>query len=86
MRFVYDVNNPHDNFLFVGAVHEQSFTATTATYRSFWQCAGAVAISSSVVGSFSPDGRTLSGRERLIYRVDGGTELTITLEWNAARI
>ncbi len=30
-RFVYDVNNPHDNSLFVGEVHEQSFTAVTGT-------------------------------------------------------
>ena len=29
---------------------------------------------------------TLSGQERLTYRVDGGGDLTITLEWNATRI
>lgn len=86
VRFVYDVNNPHDNLLFVGAVHEQSFTAVSDTYRSFWQCAGGVTLFSSVVGSFSSDGRTLSGRERLIYRVNGGSELIITLEWNATPI
>jgi len=86
VRFVYDVNNPHDNLLFVGAVHEQSFTAESDTYRSAWQCAGGVTISSSVVGSFSSDGRTLSGRERLIYRVNGGSELIITFEWDATRI
>ena len=86
VRFVYDVYNPHDNLLFVGAVHEQSFTAVSDTYRSAWQCAGGVTLSSSVAGSFSPDGGKLSGRERLIYRVDGGGELIITLEWDAARI
>ena len=86
VRFVYDVNNPHDNLLFVGAVHEQSFTAASDTYRSSWQCAGGVTLSSSVVGSFSSDGRTLSGRERLMYRVDAGSELIITFEWNATRI
>jgi hypothetical protein len=86
VRFVYDVYNPHDNLSFVGAVQEQSFTAVTDTYRSFWQCVGGQTISSSVVGSFSSDGHTLSGRERLIYRGDGGKELIITLEWNAARI
>jgi hypothetical protein len=86
VRFVYDVNNPHDNILFVGTVNEQSFTAVTDTYRSSWQCAGGVTISSSVVGSFSSDGRTLSGRERLRYRVDGGSELIITFEWNATRL
>ena len=85
-RFVYDVNNPHDNFLFVGEVHEQSFTAVTGTYRSGWFCAGGVTISSSVVGSFSSDGRTLSGRERTIYRLDSGSELIITSDWNAARL
>jgi hypothetical protein len=85
VRLVYDVYNPHDNLSFVGAVHEQSFTAVTGTYRSFWQCAGGQTISSSVVGSFSSDGHTLSGRERLIYRGDGGNELIITSEWNAAR-
>ena len=83
VRFLYDVNNPHDNLLFVGAVNEQSFTAASDTYRSSWQCATHVTFSSSVVGSFSSDGRTLSGRERLIYRVDGGSELIITLGWNA---
>ena len=86
VRFVYDVNNPHDNLLFVGAVHEQSFTAVSDTYRSAWQCTGGVTISSSVIGSFLSDGRTLSGRERLIYRMDGGSELIITFEWNATRI
>jgi hypothetical protein len=86
VRFVYDVNNPHDNLSFVGAVHEQSFTAASDTYRSGFQCARSVTISSSVVGSFLSDGRTLSGRERLIYRVEGGSELIITLEWNATRI
>jgi hypothetical protein len=86
VRFIYDVNNPHDNILFVGTVNEQSFTAVSDTYRSSWQCAGGVTISSSVVGSFSSDGRTLSGRERLIYRVDGGSELIITFEWNATRL
>jgi hypothetical protein len=85
VRFVYDVNNPHDNLLFVGAVHQQSFTAASDTYRSAWQCSGGVTISSSVAGSFSSDGSTLSGRERLIYREDGGSELIITLEWSAAR-
>jgi hypothetical protein len=86
VRFVYDVNNPHDNLLFVGAVNERSFTAASDNYRSGWQCARNVTFSSSVVGSFSADGRTLSGRERLTYRVDGGDDLTITLEWNATRI
>jgi hypothetical protein len=77
VRLIYDVNNPHDNVLFVGAVNEQSFTAVSDNYRGFWPCAGTVTISSSVVGSFSSDDRTLSGRERLIYRVDGGSELII---------
>ena len=37
VRFVYDVNNPHDNLLFVGTVNEQqSFTAASDTYRSYW--------------------------------------------------
>ena len=85
VRFVYDVNNPHDNLLFVGAVNEQSFTAASDTYRSFWPCAGNVTLSSSVVGSFSADGRALSGRERLMYRVDGGNDLIITFAWNATR-
>ena len=85
VRFVYDVNNPHDNLSFVGPVDEESFTAVSDTYRSFWQCAGGVTLSSSVIGSFLLDGRTLSGRERLIYRVDSGGELIITFEWNAAR-
>ena len=85
VRFVYDVNNPHDNLLFVGAVNDHSFTAASDTYRSRWACSGGVTFSSSVVGSFSSDGRTLSGRERLTYRVDGGGDLTITFEWNATR-
>jgi hypothetical protein len=85
-RFVYDVNNPHDNVLFVGAVSGQSFSATSATYRSSWACAANVEISSSVFGTFSLDGRTLSGRERLIYRVSGGSELVITFDWNASRM
>lgn len=86
VRFVYDVNNPHDNLQFVGTVNEQSFTAVSDTYRSVWACAGNVTISSSVVGSFSSDDRTLSGREHLMYRVDGGSELIIAFEWSAARI
>ena len=87
VRFVYDVNNPHDNLLFVGAVQEQSFTAASGAFSSFWQCSGGVTLSSSVVGSFSSDGHTLSGRERLIYRAAGvGSELIITYEWNAMRI
>jgi hypothetical protein len=73
----------HDHILFVGDVKEQSFTAVSDTYHSFWQCSGGVTFSSSVVGSFSSDGRALSGRERLIYRVDGGSELIITMQWNA---
>jgi hypothetical protein len=85
VRFVYDVNNPDDNVLLVGAVHEQSFAAASGTYGSFWQCAGGVTFSSSVTGSFSSDGQTLIGRERFIYRLDRGGELMITWEWNAAR-
>jgi hypothetical protein len=72
----YDRNGEFYNGL-VGAVNEQSFTAVSDNYRGFWPCAGTVTISSSVVGSFSSDDRTLSGRERLIYRVDGGSELII---------
>jgi hypothetical protein len=75
----------HDNMLFVGAVNEQSFTAASDTYSSSWSCARNVTFSSSVVGSFSADGRTLSGRERLMYRVVGGSELIITFEWTATR-
>jgi hypothetical protein len=86
VRFVYDVNNPHDNLLFVGGVNERAFTAVSNTYSSSWRCAPAVTFSSSVIGSFSSDGRALSGRERLTYRVDGGGELTITYEWNATRL
>jgi hypothetical protein len=86
VRFVYDVNNPHDNLSFVGAVNEQSFTAASDTFSSSWQCAPNVTLSSSVVGSFSSDGRALSGRERLTYRVVGGSELTITLEWHATPV
>jgi hypothetical protein len=81
VRFRY--GNVHDHILFVGDVKEQSFTAVSDTYHSYWQCSGGVTFSSSVVGSFSSDGRALSGRERLIYRVQGGSELIITLEWNA---
>jgi hypothetical protein len=81
VRFRY--GNVHDHILFVGDVKEQSFTAVSGTYSSSWQCAPSVTFSSSVVGSFSSDGRALSGRERLIYRVQGGSELIITLEWNA---
>ena len=86
VRFVYDIHNPHDNSSFVGSIKEQSFTAVSDTSRSSWQCARDVTISSSVVGSFSSDGRTLSGRERLMYRVNGGSDLIITFDWNAARI
>jgi hypothetical protein len=83
VRFVYDVNNPHDNTLFVGEVNGQAFTAASATYRSFWQCSGNVTFSSSVAGTFSADGQIMSGRERLTYRVEGGSEVTIALQWNA---
>jgi hypothetical protein len=86
VRFLYDVNNPHDNALFVGRVNGSSFSASSDTYRSFWGCSGGVSFSTSVAGSFSPDGRGLSGRERLVYRVDGGGELIISLEWNATRM
>ena len=72
--------------LFLSAVNEQTFTGVTDTCRNSWPCSGNVTISSSVAGSFFSDGRTLSGRERLVYRVDGGSELAITLEWNATRI
>ena len=83
VRLLYDVYNPHDNVLFVGVVDDQSFTAVSDSYRSGWQCSGGVTFSSSVAGRFSLDGRSLSGRERLIYRLDRGDELIITLEWNA---
>ena len=86
VRFVYDVNNVHDNLSFVGTVNEHSFAAASGTYSSGWQCAPHVTISSSVVGTFSSDDRTLTGLERLTYRVFGGNELTITLEWNATRM
>ena len=89
VRFVYDVGNPHDNLLFVGAIDEQSFTAASDTYNTTFPCAGRVTFSSSVVGSFSSDGRALSGREGLTYRVHSGNEfsdLTITFEWHATRI
>lgn len=86
VRFVYDVNNVHDNLSFVGTVNEHSFAAASGTYSSGWQCAPHVTISSSVVGTFSSDDRTLTGLERLTYRVVGGNELTITLEWNATRM
>jgi hypothetical protein len=81
VRFRY--GNVHDHILFVGDVKGQSFTAVSDTYSSSWPCAPSVTISSSVVGSFSSDGRALSGRERLIYRVHGGSELIITMQWNA---
>jgi hypothetical protein len=86
VRLVYDVNNPGDNLLFVGAVNDQSFTAVSDTYRAGFPCARKVTFSSSVVGNFSSDGRMLSGLERMIYRVDGGSELIITKEWNGTRI
>jgi hypothetical protein len=86
VRFTYDVNNPHDNVLLEGAVNELSFTAVSGASRGGWRCSGNLTFSSSVVGSFSSDGRSLSGRERQMYRVDGGGELIVTLEWNAARI
>ena len=87
VRFVYDVRNEHDNLLFGGPVNDRSFTAASDTYHSRWLCSGGVTLSSSVVGSFSPDGRTLSGRERLAYRQeDGRADLTITYEWDATRI
>jgi hypothetical protein len=86
VRFVYDVNNPHDNLSFVGTVNEQSFTAASNSYGSSWQCSGGVTFSASVLGRFASDGRTLSGRERFIYRLGGGSELIITSEWNAMRI
>jgi hypothetical protein len=86
VRFVYDVYNPHDNLLFVGTVNEQSFTAASNSYGSFWQCSGGVTFDASVLGRFASDGRTLSGRERFIYRLSGGRELIITSEWNAKRI
>ena len=84
VRFLYGAT--HDDMLFVGAVTEQSFTAASDTYRSRWACSGNVTISSSVIGNFSSDGRTLSGRERLIYQVDGGSVLIVTLDWNATRV
>jgi hypothetical protein len=86
VRFIYDVNNPHDNALFVGAVNGSSFTAASDIYRSSWACSGAVSISTSVAGSFAPDGRALSGRERLVYRVEGGSELIVSFEWSAVRM
>jgi hypothetical protein len=61
------------------------FAAMSETYRSAWQCAGGVTISSSVDGSFSLDGDTLVGQERLRYRADSSQELIITFEWNATR-
>ncbi len=85
VRFVYDVNNPHDNLLFVGAMNDQSFTATSDTYRSHWACSGGVTFSCRLSGASHQMGCTLSGRERLTYRVDGGGDLTITFEWNATR-
>jgi hypothetical protein len=84
VHFVYDVNNPHDNLSFTGTVHERSFTAVSGTSRSQWACAGHVEISSSVAGSFSPDGGSLTGRERLMYRADGG-ELAVNMDWRATR-
>jgi hypothetical protein len=86
VRFVYDVYNPHDNVLFVGTVKEQSFAAASNFYGSSWQCSGGVTFSASVLGHFASDGRTLSGRERFIYRLSGARELIITSEWNAMRI
>jgi hypothetical protein len=86
VRFLYDVNNPSDNTLFVGTVNEQSFTAASDTYHGWWSCSGNVAVSSSVIGSFSSDGRTLSGRERQMYRADGGSVLIVTLDWNATPV
>lgn len=85
VRFVYDVNNPHDNVAFMGTVTDRAFTATSDDHHGSWQCAPAVTFSSSVVGSFSSDGRTLSGRERLVYRVSGGSQLAVTLDWHATR-
>jgi hypothetical protein len=81
VRFRY--GNVHDHILFVGDVKEQSFTAVSDTYHSFWQCSGGVTFSSSAVGSFSSNGRASSARERLIYQMHGGSELIITLDWNA---
>ena len=83
VRFLYDVYNPHDNVLFVGVVNDRSFAATSDSYQSAWQCSGGVTFSSSVEGNFSSDGRSLSGRERLMYRLSRGGELIVTLEWNA---
>lgn len=85
VRFVYDVNNPHDNVLLTGTVTGTGFTAESEIYRSMWACSGAVTITSSVAGSFSGDGRALSGRQRLIYR-GSDSELIITLRWSASPI
>ena len=86
VRLVYDVNNVHDNILFVGTLNERSFAAASGSYGSSWRCAPSVMFFSSVAGSFSADGNSLSGREQLTYRVYGGGELNITLEWNATRL
>jgi len=86
VRFVYDVNNVHDNLSFVGTVSNGVFAAASETFSSSWACAPRVTLSSSVTGSFSGDGRALSGTERLTYRVGDGEGLTITLEWRATRM
>ena len=80
-----DVITEHDHY--VGTVVADAYSATDSDVGT-WQC-GAVRFSfrteGHVSGHFSADGRSLTGEEGVVFRLESGETITRRWEWRASR-
>ena len=80
-----DVITEHDHY--VGTVVADAYSATDSDVGT-WQC-GAVRFSfraeGHVSGHFSADGRSLTGEEGVVFRLESGETITRRSEWRASR-
>jgi hypothetical protein len=80
-----DVITEHDHY--VGTVVADAYSATDSDVGT-WQC-GAVRFNfrseGHVSGHFSADGRSLTGEEGVVFRLESGETITRRWEWHATR-
>jgi hypothetical protein len=68
-------------FVYQGAVTGSTFTATALSARGYWMACVGFSYSSTVSGTFSPDGRTLTADAIETYVLDSGQVNTFTYRW-----
>jgi len=80
-----DVTTEHDHY--VGTVVGDAYSATDSDTGS-WQC-GATRFNfrteGHVSGNFSADGRSLTGEEGVVFRLESGDTITRRWVWSATR-